>query len=49
MGSVGPQEEFKNQFSLPDFEAFVERYGWPKADDNGYRIAEQLCGTERKF
>lgn len=45
--STGPvQQEFKNQFSVPDFESFVDRYGWPKSDDGGYRIAEQLCGTE---
>lgn len=45
--TTAAQDEFKNQFSIPEFKSFVDRYGWPKSDDTGYQIAEQLCGTER--
>lgn len=53
MGSIddmnkNPQQEFKDQFALPDFKSFFDRYGWPKSDHSGYQIAEQLCGTERE-
>jgi hypothetical protein len=33
--------------SLPDFESFPDKYGWPRENEQGYRIQEQLCGTER--
>lgn len=32
---------------LPDFESLPDLYGWPRENKNGYRIKEQLCGTER--
>ncbi|KAL2831026.1 steroid monooxygenase [Aspergillus pseudoustus] len=32
---------------IPDFEAFPDLYGWPRENSSGYRIKEQLCGTER--
>ncbi|BCS28059.1 flavin-containing monooxygenase [Aspergillus puulaauensis] len=31
----------------PDLEALPSRYGWPTENESGYRIREQLFGTER--
>lgn len=47
--TAAANKEFQNQFSVPDFESFVDRYGWPKSDDTGYRIAERLCGSESVY
>lgn len=33
--------------SLPDLESLPDKYGWPRENEHGYRIKEQLCGTER--
>lgn len=30
-----------------NLESLPERYGWPVENSNGYRIKEQLCGTEQ--
>jgi hypothetical protein len=35
------------KLDTPDFEALPDQYGWPLENDSGYRIKEQLCGTER--
>lgn len=43
-----PVTETKIEFAIPDLEALPERYGWPKSNERGYRIKEQLCGTERE-
>ncbi|KAL1969601.1 hypothetical protein VTN77DRAFT_8154 [Rasamsonia byssochlamydoides] len=45
------EPEIKQQkpelFALPDFESLPDKYGWPRENEHGYRIKEQLCGTER--
>lgn len=46
--TLEPATEFKSEFALPDLESLPERCGWPKANERGYQIKEQLCGTERK-
>ena len=48
-GRVDPATEFMSEFALPDFDAFPDRYGWPRENKNGYRIKEQLCGTKRRL
>ena len=44
---VEPEVEFESEFGVPDLESLPERYNWPRENDKGYRIKEQLCGTER--
>jgi hypothetical protein len=39
--------EFKSRFGVPDLDTLPRKYGWPTENANGYRIAEQLCRTER--
>lgn len=45
--AVSPQAEFNSEFSLPELESLPDLYGWPRQNERGYRIKEQLSGTER--
>ncbi|KAK5045518.1 hypothetical protein LTR84_009136 [Exophiala bonariae] len=45
--NINPVSNFKSQYAVPDFESLPERYEWAQENENGYRIREQLCGTER--
>ncbi|OAP57929.1 hypothetical protein AYL99_08667 [Fonsecaea erecta] len=47
MGDSGPETNVAPQARMVDFEALPARYGWPTTNERGYRIKEQLCGTER--
>lgn len=42
-------EEVRSDSGLggSDLDALPDRYGWPRENDRGYRIKEQLFGTER--
>ena len=42
-----PDVEFESEFGVSDIEALPQRYGWPTENARGYKIREQLCGTER--
>ncbi|KIW87177.1 uncharacterized protein Z519_12288 [Cladophialophora bantiana CBS 173.52] len=44
---IEPDTEFASALGVPDFGALPQRYGWPTEDEQGYKIKEQLCGTER--
>ncbi|EXJ66168.1 uncharacterized protein A1O5_10784 [Cladophialophora psammophila CBS 110553] len=44
---VSAESEFESEFGVPDFDSLPERYGWPRENENGYRIIEQLAGTKR--
>lgn len=44
---MAPDVEFLSQAAAPGLEALPVRYGWPTQNERGYRIKEQLCGTER--
>lgn len=44
---IEPEAEFESTFGVRDLESLPERYHWPRENENGYRIKEQLCGTER--
>lgn len=44
-----PQTEFESRFGVPDLDALPLKFGWPTENANGYRIKEQLCGTERSL
>jgi hypothetical protein len=44
---IDPVSNIRSQYAVPDFESLPERYGWPRENENGYRIREQLSGTER--
>lgn len=46
--TLDQEAEYKPKIAVPDFEALPERYGWPKSNERGYAIKEQLCGTPRK-
>ncbi|KAI1613510.1 FAD/NAD-P-binding domain-containing protein [Exophiala viscosa] len=42
-----PRVEFESRFGITDLDALPDTYGWPRENADGYRIKEQLCGTER--
>lgn len=44
---LDPATEFQNGVHMPDFSHYREKFGWPESDASGYKITEQLCGTER--
>lgn len=44
---IDPEVLFESQFAVADLESLPEKYEWPRENANGYRIREQLCGTER--
>jgi hypothetical protein len=44
---TGPEVEFMSAYAIPDLEALPDRYGWPRENPRGYRIKEQLYGTDR--
>lgn len=41
MGDMG-----RIDLQLPDFESFPAKYSWPSVNEKGYRIKEELYGTE---
>ncbi|KAF9889079.1 hypothetical protein FE257_008056 [Aspergillus nanangensis] len=45
--STIPEMKESPTAKLPDFDSLPDRYGWPRQNSSGYRIKEQLCGTER--
>lgn len=47
MGSLDPDTKFLSETAAVDFEALPARYGWTTQNERGYKIKEQLCGTER--
>lgn len=44
---IEPEIAFESQFAVPDLDALPDKFGWPRENAAGYRIKEQLCGTER--
>ena len=44
---LDPQIEFESRFGISDLDSMPDKYGWPRENTDGYRIKEQLCGTER--
>ncbi|KAG0652128.1 sterigmatocystin biosynthesis monooxygenase stcW [Hyphodiscus hymeniophilus] len=42
-----PQFVSESQIAIPDIDTLPDKFGWPRENANGYRIKEQLCGTER--
>lgn len=45
--AIDPHTEFESRFGVANLDVLPEKYGWPREDAGGYRIKEQLCGTER--
>lgn len=41
------QATFQSKFGIADLDSLPQKYGWQTENDRGYRIKEQLCGTER--
>lgn len=44
---TNPEAVLESKFGVPDLEALAEKFGWPRENSKGYRLTEQLCGTER--
>lgn len=42
-----PQAEFESELSVSDLDSLPDKYGWPRGNDRGYKMVEQLSGTER--
>lgn len=42
-----PETTFKSEFGVHDFSSLPKKYGWNNENENGYKINEQLYGTER--
>lgn len=45
--ATSPRAEFASKLAIPDFESLPDRYGWPRENTRGYKLKEQLSGTER--
>jgi NAD(P)-binding Rossmann-like domain len=45
--ATSPTAKFASEFGAPDLESLPDKYGWPRENARGYRITEQLSGTER--
>lgn len=45
--AIDPEKNLIDTVQTLEFETLPERYGWQTENGRGYRIKEQLCGTER--